>query len=379
MPLRLPFTRVHLTGREADYIAQVMETNHFAGDGPFTSRCEAWLQQTVGSARVLLTHSGTAALEMAAILSGVGEGDEVIMPSFTFSSTANAFVLRGARPVFVDVDRRTLNIDPAAAAAAVTPRTRAIVPVHYAGEAADMDAIESIARDADAMIIEDAAQALLSSYRGRPLGGIGTLGALSFHQTKNIASGEGGALLINDPRLIERAEIVWEKGTNRSRFHRGEVDKYTWVDIGSSYLPGELIAAFLFAQLEQAESITAKRLALWDRYHAALEWLEQEGRLVRSASRGNGHIYYVLLRSIEERTEVIDALRGKGIYAVFHYVPLHSAPAGMRYGRTHGTLSVTDDVSDRLLRLPLWPDMTGDDVTFVADALAVALGVPARV
>ncbi len=379
MPLRLPFTRVHLTGREAEYIAQVMETNHFAGDGPFTSRCAAWLQQTIGSARALLTHSGTAALEMAAILSGVGEGDEVIMPSFTFSSTANAFVLRGARPVFVDIDRRTLNIDPAAAAAAVTPRTRVIVPVHYAGEAADMDAIESIARDAGAMIIEDAAQALLSSHRGRPLGGIGTLGALSFHQTKNIASGEGGALLINDPSLVERAEIVWEKGTNRSRFHRGEVDKYTWVDIGSSYLPGELIAAFLFAQLEQAESITAKRLALWDRYHAALEWLEHEGRLVRSASRGNGHIYYVLLRSIEERTEVIDALRGKGIYAVFHYVPLHSAPAGMRYGRTHGTLSVTDDISDRLLRLPLWPDMTGDDVTFVADALAVALGVPARV
>jgi len=373
MPLRLPFTRVHLTGREADYIARVMEANHFAGDGPFTSRCEAWLQQTIGSTRALLTHSGTAALEMAAILSGVGEGDEVIMPSFTFSSTANAFVLRGARPVFVDIDRRTLNIDPAAVAAAVTSRTRAIVPVHYAGEAADMDALESIARDAGAMIIEDAAQALLSSHQGRFLGSIGTMGALSFHQTKNVASGEGGALLINDPNLVERAEIVREKGTNRSRFHRGEVDKYTWVDIGSSYLPGELIAAFLFAQLEQAESITAKRLALWDRYHAALEWLEQEGRLVRSASRGNGHIYYVLLRSIEERTEVIDALRGKGIYAVFHYVPLHSAPAGIRYGRSSGTLNVTDDVSARLLRLPLWPDMTDDDVDVVAQALAVAL------
>jgi len=226
------------------------------------------------------------------------------------------------------------------------------------------------------MIIEDAAQALLSTWHGRPLGGIGTMGAISFHQTKNVAAGEGGALLVNDPALIERAEIVWEKGTNRSRFHRGDVDKYTWVDVGSSYLPGELIAAFLFAQLEDAESITARRRAIWDQYHAALEPLEQEGRLVRSSSRGNGHLYYVLLRSIEERTEVIEALRRKGIFAVFHYVPLHSAPAGMRYGRTHGTLSVTDDISDRLLRLPLWPDMTGDDVTYVADALAAALGAP---
>jgi len=373
---RLPFTQIHLTGRELDYIRRVMESNHFSGDGPFTKQCERWLERATGSARVLLTHSGTAALEMAAILSGVGEGDEVIMPSFTFSSTANAFVLRGARPVFVDIDRRTLNIDPQQVAAAVTSRTRAIVPVHYAGEACDMDALEAIAREAGVMIIEDAAQALLSTWHGRPLGGIGTMGAISFHQTKNVAAGEGGALLVNDPALIERAEIVWEKGTNRSRFHRGDVDKYTWVDVGSSYLPGELIAAFLFAQLEDAESITARRRAIWDQYHAALEPLEQEGRLVRSSSRGNGHLYYVLLRSIEERTEVIEALRRKGIFAVFHYVPLHSAPAGMRYGRTHGTLSVTDDISDRLLRLPLWPDMTGDDVTYVADALAAALGAP---
>ncbi len=378
----LPFTRVHLTERELDYIRQVMESNHFSGDGPFTRRCEEWLARAVGSARVLLTHSGTAALDMAAILADVRPGDEVIMPSFTFSSTANAFVLRGARPVFVDIDRHTLNIDPAAVRAALSFRTRAIVPVHYGGVACDMDLLEAIAREHGSIIVEDAAQALLSTYRGRPLGSIGALAAFSFHQTKNITAGEGGALLINDPKLIERAEIVREKGTDRSRFYRGEVDKYTWVDIGSSYLPGELIAAFLFAQLEDAEIITERRRTLWMEYHTALASMEENGHIVRPSlpaySNGNAHLYYVLMRSLADRTKVINALRAQGVFAVFHYVPLHSAPAGMRFGRTAGSLAVTDEISARLLRLPLWTDMTTGDVERVVTAIADALRVTVR-
>lgn len=381
--LRVPFTRIHSTGRELDYLREVVESNQLAGDGVFTRRCERWMEQTIGCARALLVHSGTAALEMAAILADVGPGDEVIMPSFTFPSTANAFVLRGAVPVFVDIEPRTLDIDPDALVAAVTSRTRAIVPVHYAGVACDMDAIFSIADRAGLMVIEDAAQALLSSYGTRLLGSLGAMAALSFHQTKNIASGEGGALLVNDPLLIERAEVVREKGTNRSRFYRGQVDKYTWVDVGSSYLPGELIAAFLFAQLQQAEQITALRTAAWERYHSALEPLEVTGRLVRPSQpagrRGNAHIYHILLRSIAERTEVIDALRRRGISAVFHYVPLHSSPAGRRYGRAAGSLPVTDDISDRLLRLPIWSDMTDGEVDLVVASVATALGVTTTV
>src|SRR5213075_14544 len=277
---RIPFTRVHLTGRETEYLRQVVETNHFSGDGLFTQKCHAWLEQHIGCARALLTHSCTGALEMAAILSGVGAGDEVIMPSFTFVSTANAFVLRGATPVFVDIASPSMNIDPELVARAITPRTRAIVAVHYAGVACDMDRILEIARDANVLLIEDAAQALLSSHRDRQLGNIGALAALSFHETKNVTAGEGGALLINDPRFIERAEIIREKGTDRGRFFRGQVDKYTWVDVGSSYLPSELTAAFLFAQLEAAESINAKRASVWRAYDEALEPLERDGRLM---------------------------------------------------------------------------------------------------
>lgn len=376
---RIPFTRIHATGRELDYLREAVESGQLAGDGAFTRQCERWLAETTGCARALLVHSGTAALEMAAMLADLSPGDEVIMPSFTFPSTANAFVLRGAVPVFVDIEPRHLNIDPDAVAAAVTPRTRAIVPVHYAGVACDMDAILAIAGRTGSMVIEDAAQALLSSYGNRPLGSLGAMSALSFHQTKNIASGEGGALLVNDPSLIERAEILREKGTNRSRFYRGEVDKYTWVDTGSSYLPGELIAAFLFAQLQQARQMTASRIAVWERYHQALEPLEAGGRLVRPArsagNDGNAHIYYVLLQSAAERAEVIDSLKQRGISAVFHYVPLHSSPAGQRFGRTAGPLPVTEDISDRLLRLPIWSDMTGDEVDLVAGAVAAALGV----
>jgi dTDP-4-amino-4,6-dideoxygalactose transaminase len=376
---RIPFTRIQSTGKELDYLREAVESGQLAGDGAFTRQCERWLVETIGCARALLVHSGTAALEMAAILADLTPGDEVIMPSFTFPSTANAFVLRGAVPVFVDIEPGTLNIDPDAVAAAVTSRTRAVVPVHYAGVACDMDAILAIAGQAGLMVIEDAAQALLSSYRARPLGSLGTMAALSFHQTKNIASGEGGALLVNDAALIERAEIVREKGTNRSRFYRGEVDKYTWVDVGSSYLPGELISAFLLAQLQQAERMTASRIAVWERYHRALEPLEANGRLVRPTrpvgSEGNAHIYYVLLQSAAERAEVIESLRQRGISAVFHYVPLHSSPAGLRFGRAAGPLPVTEDISDRLLRLPIWSDMTGDEADLVVGSVAAALGV----
>lgn len=371
---RIPFARVSLGGRELDYVRQVVESRQLAGDGSFTERCERWLELTIGSPRALLTHSCTAALEMAAILAGVGPGDEVILPSFTFASTANAFVLRGAVPVFVDIEPRTFNIDPERVAANVTARTRAIVPVHYAGNACDMEPLLRIARERGLTIIEDAAQALLSTWNGRPLGSIGTTAALSFHQTKNVASGEGGALLINDVALIERAEIVREKGTNRARFHRGEVDKYTWVDLGSSYLPGELIAAFLFAQLERAAEITARRQLIWDRYHAELEWLE--GYLVRpkqpKEGKGNAHIYAILLPSPQKRAAAIETLRARGISAVFHYVPLHSSPAGQRFGRAGGPLPVTDDVGERLLRLPIWSDMTDDEVSSVIDGVRAA-------
>jgi dTDP-4-amino-4,6-dideoxygalactose transaminase len=370
---RIPFTRVALAGRELEYVSAALESGELAGDGEFAKRCERWLEEHIGSARALLTHSCTGALEMAAILADVAPGDEVIMPSFTFTSTANAFVLRGAVPVFVDIEPETLNIDPNCIGAAITSRTRAIVPVHYAGVACDMNAISAIAAEAGLMIIEDAAQALLSTDGDRPLGSIGAMAALSFHQTKNITAGEAGALLINDRRLIERAEIVREKGTNRSQFYRGLVDKYTWTDVGSSYLPSELTAAFLFAQLEASTQITARRLAVWDRYHAALEPLEREGLLVRQRVRGNAHMYFVILPSLEERTHVIESLRALGISAVFHYVPLHSAPAGLRFGRTSGRLPVTDDLSARLLRLPIWPDMTEGEVALVVDELTAAL------
>lgn len=375
---RIPFNRLSLTGRELEYIAEAIASGELGGDGPFARRCERWLENTVHCRRAFLTHSCTGALEMAAILADIRPNDEVIMPSFTFTSTANAFVLRGGIPVFVDILPDRLTLDPACVAAAVTPRTRAIVPVHYAGVACDMDAIMSIADAAGAVVIEDAAQALLSTCSDRPLGSIGSMGTLSFHQTKNVSSGEAGALLVNDERLIRRAEIVREKGTNRSEFHRGDVDKYTWTDIGSSYLPNELTAAFLFAQLEGAAEITARRRQVWDRYHAALEPFERSGLLVRPQSRGNAHIYYVILPSLEERTDVIDTLRAHGVSAVFHYVPLHTSVAGRRYGRVAGQLPLTEAISNRLLRLPLWPDMTGSDIDAVTGALNKALRTAIR-
>jgi dTDP-4-amino-4,6-dideoxygalactose transaminase len=354
----IPFNKPFLTGRELDYIRQAHEAHHLSGDGAFTRRCSEWLARSTGAHLALLTHSCTAALEMAAILAQVGPGDEVIMPSFTFVSTANAFVLRGAIPVFVDVRPDTLNIDESRIEAAITRRTKAIVVVHYAGVACEMDAITRIARRHRLMLIEDAAQALGASYRGRPLGSFGELAALSFHETKNLISGEGGALLVNAPELAARAEMVREKGTNRSAFFRGEVDKYTWVDVGSSFLPSDIIAAFLWAQLEQAEAITERRRALWQRYHEAFADLEQTGRATRPVvpehASANAHGYFLLLADLASRQRFIDTLRPQGVHCVFHYVPLHSSPAGRKLGRASGKLPVTDSVAERLVRLPLW-------------------------
>jgi dTDP-4-amino-4,6-dideoxygalactose transaminase len=373
----IPFNKPYMTGKELDYIADAHANGHLAGNGAYSRRCSAWLEERIGSRKALLTHSCTAALEMAAILSGVGPGDEVIMPSFTFVSTANAFVLRGATPVFVDIRPDTLNIDETKIEAAITPRTKAIVPVHYAGVGCEMDEIMDIAARHDLLVIEDAAQGLIAEYKGRPLGSIGHLAALSFHETKNIISGEGGALLINDPRFVDRAEIIWEKGTNRSQFFRGQVDKYTWVDIGSSYLPGEIVAAFLWAQMEAADDITERRRDIWATYHEAFRGLDEAGVIRRpiipAGCVHNGHMYYLLLPDVEGRTAFIERLKGKGIQPVFHYVPLHSSPFGRSAGRAVGDLSTTDNVSDRLVRLPFWIGLEAAQ-SLVIDEVRAALG-----
>ena len=374
---RIPFNWPHLVGKELEYIATAQASGQLAGDGPFTRRCNAWIEQRTGCAKALLTHSCTAALEMAALLMDVVPGDEIIMPSYTFVSTANAFVLRGAVPVFVDARPDTLNLDERLIEAAVTSRTRAIVPVHYAGVAAEMDTIMAIARRRGVKVVEDAAQGVLASYKGRPLGSIGDIGAYSFHETKNVISGEGGGLLVNDPDLAVRAEIIREKGTDRSRFIRGEVDKYTWQDVGSSFLPGELVAAFLWAQLEQAERINAARLMRWDRYHDMLASLEAEGVLRRpivpEECGHNAHMYYVLLSPEIDRQAVLDEFRRNEVLSVFHYVPLHSSPAGRRFGRAHGDLSVTNSVAQRLVRLPLFVGLTESQQDKVVEVLGGAL------
>lgn len=361
---RIPFNRPHMTGKELLHIAEAYFNGSLAGDGPFTKRCHGWLEQRTGTAKALLTHSCTAALEMAALLLDIEPGDEIIMPSYTFVSTANAFVLRGGVPVFVDVRADTLNLDEKLIEQAITSRTRAIVPVHYAGVACDMDAIMAVAAKHGLQVIEDAAQGVMSSYKGRPLGGIGDFGCFSFHETKNVISGEGGALLVNNGQYAERAEIVREKGTDRSRFFRGQVDKYTWQSVGSSFLPGELIAAFLWAQLEEADQITARRLALWQYYHEELAGLEARGVLRRpiipDECEHNGHLYYVLLPEGTDRDAVLQQFRDHDVWPVFHYVPLHSSPAGHRYGRVAGSMQVTDSQSERLLRLPLWLGLETD-------------------
>ena len=375
----IPFNRPYMTGRELWLIAQAHANGHLSGDGIFTKRCHAWLEANTGASKALLTHSCTAALEMSALLLDLEPGDEVIMPSYTFVSTANAFVLRGAVPVFVDVREDTLNIDERLIEAAITPRTKAICVVHYAGVACEMDAIMEIAARHGLKVLEDAAQAIMSTYRGRALGTIGDLGALSFHETKNIISGEGGALLCRDETFAERAEIIREKGTNRSRFFRGQVDKYTWVDAGSSFLPGEITAAFLAAQMDAAEEITARQLALWNRYHDWAKQHEDKGAVRRPVVPGhcthNAHMYYLLLPSLEARTRFIAALKERQVHTVFHYIPLHSSPAGQRFSRAHGDLPVTGNISERLVRLPLWLGLEDhmDTVLEAADeALATA-------
>ncbi|MFH2139926.1 MAG: dTDP-4-amino-4,6-dideoxygalactose transaminase [Pseudomonadota bacterium] len=374
--MKIPFNKPFMSGNELLYVDQAYVEGFLAGDGSFTKKCNTWLEQHVGCSKALLTHSCTAALEMAAILVGIQPGDEVIMPSYTFVSTANAFVLRGGIPVFVDIRPDTLNIDESLIEAAITSRTKAIVAVHYAGVGCEMDAIMAIAQRHNLLVIEDAAQGIMSSYKGRALGSIGHLAALSFHETKNIISGEGGALLVNDERFAERAEIIREKGTNRSQFFRGQVDKYTWVDIGSSYLPGEIIAAFLWAQMEEADSITQKRLAIWQNYHEALAPLEQAGVLRRPIipenCQHNAHMYYILLDSLEKRSMLIEKLKEQGVNAVFHYVPLHSSPAGKRYGRVHGSMAITQDFSDRLVRLPLWIGLSEAQQGRIVDMLEAA-------
>ena len=376
----LPFNRPHLTGREFANISAAVENLHLSGDGPFTRQCQAWLEARVGCASALLTQSCTAALELAALLLDLRPGDEVIMPSFTFVSTANAFVLRGATPIFVDVRADTLNVDETLIEQAISPATRAIVAVHYAGVPCEMDVIDGLAATRGLALIEDAAQALGSRYRDRAAGSFGNLAAVSFHETKNIVSGEGGALLVNDDRFGQRAEIMREKGTNRSRFLRGEVDKYTWVDIGSSFLPSELTAAFLYAQMQAADEITAHRRAIWSWYYERFEALDRREAVRRPTvppgCEHNAHMFYLLVPSLETRTRVLSYLNANGVNAVFHYVPLHSSAAGQRYGRVAGSMCNTDAASDRLMRLPLWVGMNQDDVDRVAMLVERALQGP---
>ena len=354
----IPFNKPYLTGRELHYISEAHARGQLAGDGYFTRKCNAWLEDKTGCHKALLTHSCTAALEMAAILADIQPGDEVIMPSYTFVSTANAFVLRGGVPVFIDIREDTLNIDERLIEAAVTPRTKAIVPVHYAGVGCEMDTIMAIARKHNLVVIEDAAQGVMASYKGRPLGSIGDLGCYSFHETKNIIAGEGGALLVNNPAFAERAEIIREKGTNRYQFFRGQVDKYTWVDIGSSYLPGEVIAAFLWAQMEEADNITSKRLKMWQIYHEGFKRLDLTGYLRRPACPAgcehNGHMYYLVLMSHEARSSFIHKMSKSDINCVFHYIPLHRSQNNMLTKIGGNSFENTDSTSERIVRLPLW-------------------------
>ena len=359
-------------GTEMDYVREAAEKNRkICGDGPFSRKCHAWMEERFGAEKVLLTTSGTAALEMAAVLCDLKPGDEVILPSFTFSSTATAFQAMGATLVFVDIRPDTMNIDETKIEDAITERTRVIVPVHYAGVACEMDEIVRIARKHGLIVVEDAAQGVMSTYKGRALGTIGTFGCYSFHETKNYSMGEGGALVINDPAYIERAEIIREKGTNRSLFKLGQVDKYTWVDRGSSYLQSDLNAAYLWAQLERADEINDDRLATWHAYYEAFAPLAEAGRVelpvVPEGCVHNAHMFYLKVRDLEERTAFIEHLKQHGVMAVFHYVPLHSSPAGLKFGRFHGEDVYTTGESDRLVRLPMYYGLSEDDRLTIID------------
>jgi dTDP-4-amino-4,6-dideoxygalactose transaminase len=372
-PHPIRFNQASLTGRELEYLAQAVGHGHISGDGPFTRRARAMLEQVTGSRAALLTTSCTHALEMAALLLEIGPGDEVIVPSFTFVSTANAFVLRGATPVFVDIRPDTLNIDERLVEGAITPRTRAILPVHYAGVGCEMDALQDIASRRGLAIVEDNAHGLFGRYRGRALGSFGAMATLSFHETKNVTCGEGGALLINDERLIARGEIIREKGTERSRFFRGEVDKYSWCDLGSSYLLSDMLAAFLLAQLESADRIQARRRAMWEFYADGLaSWAASFGAVlpcVPGHCAQAYHLFYLLLPSLEVRQALIAHLKARGIMSVFHYLPLHLSTMGQRFGGRRGDCPVTEQVSDRLLRLPFHGHLTDDDLGRIVEAI----------
>lgn len=370
----IPFNAPPVVGTEIDYMRSAMSSGKLCGDGGFTRRCQQWMEQRFGSSRALLTPSCTASLEMAALLIDIQPGDEVIMPSYTFVSTANAFVLRGATIVFVDVRPDTMNMDERLIEAAITPQTRAIVPVHYAGVVCEMDAIMALAEKYQLYVIEDAAQAVMSTYKGRAAGSIGHIGCFSFHETKNYtAGGEGGATLINDKALVDRAEIIREKGTNRSQFFRGQVDKYTWRDIGSSYLMADLQAAYLWAQLEQANQINAQRLKLWQRYYDALQPIATSGRIelpaLPASAEHNAHMFYIKLQDSDARSDLIGWLKEADILAVFHYIPLHSSPAGLRFGRFSGEDRFTTRESERLLRLPLFYNLSDNNQGTVINSL----------
>lgn len=362
-----------VTGKELDYIEQAVKLRKICGDGVFTKRCGKWLEDHTGTAKALLTTSCTHATEMAALLADIAPGDEVIMPSYTFVSTADAFVLRGAVPVFVDIRPDTMNLDETLIEAAITERTKAIVPVHYAGVSCEMDKICDLAKKYHLLVIEDAAQGMMASYKGKPLGTIGDFGCYSFHETKNYSMGEGGALLIRDPAYIEQAEIIREKGTNRSKFFRGQIDKYTWVDAGSSYLPSELNAAYLWAQLELADEINAWRISRFNQYMELLAPLEEKGLLelprVPEGCVHNGHMFYIKVKDIQQRSLLIRYLDQQGVNAVFHYIPLHTAPAGKRFGRFHGEDRYTTKESERLLRLPMYYGLRKEQVSYVAEML----------
>ncbi|MCH5253687.1 MAG: dTDP-4-amino-4,6-dideoxygalactose transaminase [Lachnospiraceae bacterium] len=359
------------TGKEMDYMKETIENQKICGDGPFTKKCSEWIEQQTKTAKCLLTTSCTHATELAALLTDIKEGDEVILPSYTFVSTADAFVLRGARAVFVDIRPDTMNIDETLIEDAITERTKVIAPVHYAGVGCEMDVIMEIADRHHLMVVEDAAQGIMASYKGKALGTFGDFGCFSFHETKNFSMGEGGALLIRDEKYIEEAEIIREKGTDRSKYYRGQVDKYRWQNYGSSYLPSDMNAAYLYAQLELAEEITQARIDRWNQYRELLAPLEKEGKIelpyIPDYCSHNGHMFYIKTKDMEERSRLIEYLKKKEILSVFHYVPLHSAPAGLKFGRFHGEDKYTTKESERILRLPLFYKLTADQVEYIAN------------
>lgn len=374
MEIRIPFNIPPYVGHEMEYLQKACEVNHkICGDGPFTKQCKAWVEEKTGTAGCLMTTSGTSALEMAAHLSHIQPGEEVIMPSYTFCSTADAFVLKGAVPVFVDIRPDTMNLDETLLEDAITDKTRAIAAVHYAGVSCEMDTILEIAKRHHLTVVEDAAQGVMSFYKGKALGTLGDFGCYSFHETKNYSMGEGGAILIRDPEKISEAEILREKGTNRSQFFRGQIDKYTWVDYGSSFLPSELNAAYLMAQLDQADEINNARLVRWEQYYRLLSPLAAEGRIelpvIPEGCVHNAHMFYIKTRDLEERQALIQALREQGILAVFHYIPLHSSPAGKKFGRFHGEDRYTTKESERLLRLPMYYSLTEENVNDVVSVI----------